>query len=76
MSLIHTETSVFHKYIGIIPLTQEEATTLSDIYSRVSPWEHDDQRTWFLNSDKAVFQTRYDKVKMIKAAIISRKITN
>ena len=59
--------------MGIIPLTQEEATTLSDIYSRVSPWEHDDIRTWYLNGDKTAFETRYRAVKKIKDAIESRK---
>jgi len=69
----HTEVSVFHKYMGVTPLTQDEATALSDIYSRVSPWEHDDYRTSYLNSDKDTFQTRYDKIKIIKEAIIARK---
>lgn len=65
--------SEFHKYVELVPLTPKEATTLCDIYRSVSPWEHDDIRTWYLNSEKPAVQTRYEEVKKIKDALESRK---
>lgn len=63
----------FHKYTCVVPLTNEEAVKLSDTYRMVSPWEHDDERTWYLNSDKSAFENRFQTVKNIKAALEARR---
>lgn len=65
--------SVFHKFTKVTPLTQAEATDLGDLFSKLSVTEHDDPRTAYVNSDKAIFQNRYDRIVAIETAIASRK---
>ena len=65
--------SVFHKYTKVTRLQQTEATELGDLYSKLSITEHDDPRTAYVNTDKATFQTRFNRIKAIEAAIIARK---
>lgn len=69
----HDVMSEFSKYQKLVPLKESEANDLRDLYRKLSPWEHDDCRTWYLNSDKAVFQTRLDKITDIEDAILSRR---
>jgi wobble nucleotide-excising tRNase len=65
--------SVFQKYVKVEPLMQSEATELADLFSKLSVSEHDDPRNAYVNTDKAAFQTRFDKICAIEAAILSRK---
>lgn len=65
--------SVFQKYINVIPLTQDEATKFTDLYSKLSISEHDDPRNAYVNTNKATFQTRFNRITAIETAIVSRK---
>ncbi len=65
--------TAFQSFTKIVPLLPAEATTLRDLYAKLSITEHDDPRTAYVNTDKAMFQTRYDQILAVEAAIISRK---
>lgn len=65
--------SEFHHYTKLVPLLAAEATDLRDLYAKLSISEHDDDRNAYVNTDKTMFQTRYDKIKTIEAAIVARK---
>lgn len=65
--------SEFKDYTKVTPLTQAEALELSDLYSKLSVSEHDDPRNAYINTDKATFQARYDRIISIEQAIVSRK---
>jgi recombinational DNA repair ATPase RecF len=65
--------SEFQSFTKLVPLLQAEATTLRDLYAKLSVTEHDDPRTAYVNTDKATFQVRYDQVLSIEAAIEARK---
>lgn len=65
--------SVFKAYTKVKPLTQAEATELGDLFSKLSVTEHDDPRTAYVNTDKAIFKHRYDRIVAIETAIASRK---
>lgn len=64
--------SDFQKYTKVKPLTPQEATDLKDLYGKLSIREHDDPRNAYVNTDKAMFQTRFDKIVAIEAAIEAR----
>ena len=65
--------SEFHHYTKLVPLLAAEATNLRDLYAQLSISEHDDDRNAYVNTDKAMFQARYDQIKAIEAAIVARK---
>ncbi|HKZ80577.1 MAG TPA: hypothetical protein VJ124_20035, partial [Pyrinomonadaceae bacterium] len=65
--------SEFKYFTKLVPLLPSEATTLRDLYAKLSITEHDDPRAAYVNTDKATFQTRYDQVLLIESAIESRK---
>lgn len=65
--------SEFHHYTKLVPLLPPEASVLRDLYAKLSISEHDDLRNAYVNSDRAAFQTRYDAIKGIEAAIMARK---
>jgi len=65
--------TAFQSFTKIVPLLPTEATTLRDLYAKLSITEHDDPRTAYVSPDKAMFQTRYDQILVVEAAIISRK---
>jgi len=46
---------------------------LKDLYGKLSVTEHDDPRAAYVNTDKATFRTRYDRILTIEGAIVSRK---
>ncbi|PKN60192.1 MAG: hypothetical protein CVU53_04340 [Deltaproteobacteria bacterium HGW-Deltaproteobacteria-11] len=48
-----------------------EASTLRDLYAKLSPDMHDDLRNFYVNTDKAMFQTRYDQIVAVETAITS-----
>lgn len=64
--------TAFQSFTKVVPLLPTEATILHDLYAKLSITEHDDPRTAYVNSDKAMFQTRYDKILDIETAIESR----
>jgi len=65
--------SAFHDFTKIVPLLPAEATTLRDLYAKLSITEHDDPRNAYVNSDKAMFKTRYDQIQNIETAVVTRK---
>lgn len=64
--------TAFQSFTKIVALLPAEAITLRDLYAKLSITEHDDPRTSYVNSDKAMFQTRYDHVVAIETAIKTR----
>ncbi|EIC22414.1 AAA family ATPase [Thiorhodovibrio frisius] len=68
------QVSAFNDFTKVVPLLPAEAQTLKDLFAKLSISEHDDPRNAYINTDKAMFQTRYDAIKMIETAIIGRKI--
>lgn len=64
--------TAFQSFTKIVALLPAEAITLRDLYAKLSITEHDDPRTSYVNSDKAMFQTRYDHVVAIETAIKAR----
>jgi len=65
--------SAFQSFTKVVPLLPAEATALGDLYAKLSITEHDDPRNAYVNSDKAMFQTRYYQITAIEAAIVGRK---
>lgn len=68
------EVSAFAKFTKVVALEPVEAQQFSDLYSDLSITEHDDPRNAYVNTDRATFVARYDRIKVIEAAIIGRKI--
>ena len=65
--------SAFHDFTKVVPLLPAEAQTLKDLYGKLSTTEHDDPTNAYVNTDKAVFKTRYDTINDIETAIVGRK---
>jgi hypothetical protein len=65
--------SEFDRLTKLIPLENQEATKLRDLYAKLSITEHDDPRNSYVNTDKAMFKTRYDAIIAVEAAIVARK---
>lgn len=66
--------SEFQHFTKLVSLLPAEATTLRDLYAKLSITEHDDPRNAYVNTDKAMFKTRYDSIVAVENAIISRKL--
>lgn len=67
------QVSAFDDFTKVTPLFPTEAQTLRDLFAKLSITEHDDPRNAYVNTDKAMFQTRYDSINRIETAIVSRK---
>ncbi|NTW84280.1 MAG: AAA family ATPase [Chlorobiaceae bacterium] len=67
------QVSAFEDFTKVVALLTPEAQTLRDLYSKLSITEHDDPRNAYVNTDKAMFQTRYNAIKSIETAIIGRR---
>ncbi len=67
------QVSAFDDFTKVIPLLPAEAQSLRDLFAKLSITEHDDPRNAYVNTDKAMFQTRYNTIKAIETAIIGRK---
>lgn len=65
--------SAFQSFTKIVPLLQTEATMLRDLYAKLSITEHDDPRNAYVNTDKAMFQARYDQIQNIETDVVARK---
>lgn len=66
--------SNFAALTGLVPLLETEATELADLYAKLSTSEHDDARNAYVNTDKATFQARYDKILAIESAVLGRRV--
>lgn len=64
--------TAFQSFTKIVALLPAEATVLRDLYAKLSITEHDDPRTCYVNTDKAMFQTRYDHIVAVETAIKAR----
>jgi hypothetical protein len=64
--------TAFQNFTKVVALLPAEATTLRDLYAKLSIPEHDDPRTAYVNTDKAMFQTRYNQILRIETAIKGR----
>lgn len=65
--------SQFQHYTKLVALLPEEAAILRDLYERLSPPEHGgDARNSYVNTDKAMFQTRYNKILAVETAVKAR----
>ena len=49
--------SEFHHYTKLVRLEPAEATTLRDLYAKLSITEHDDARNACVNTDRLLFRT-------------------
>lgn len=65
--------SEFQKFTQLVPLLPAEALELKDLFGKLSKSEHDDDRNSYVNTDKAMFKTRYDRIKQIESDIVARK---
>jgi hypothetical protein len=61
--------SNFHNFTKIVPLTVQEADDLRDLYSNLSPPEHDDVRNFYTTKTRIQFKNWYDKIIGIKVSI-------
>ena len=67
------QVSAFDDFTKVVPLLPTEAQTLRDLFAKLSITEHDDPRNAYVNTDKAMFQTRYGAIKAVETAIVGRK---
>ncbi|NCB85607.1 MAG: chromosome segregation protein SMC, partial [Bacteroidia bacterium] len=67
------QVSAFDEFTKVVPLLATEAQSLRDLFEKLSITEHDDPRNAYVNTDKAMFQTRYGAIKNIETAIIGRR---
>jgi len=64
--------TAFQSFTKVVALLPAEATNLRDLYAKLSITEHDDPRTAYVNTDKAMFQNRYKQILTIETAIKGR----
>lgn len=67
------QVSAFDDFTKVVPLLPAEAQMLRDLFAKLSISEHDDPRNSYVNTDKAMFQNRYNHIKAIESAIVGRK---
>lgn len=67
------QVSAFEDFTKVVPLLPAEAQALRDLFAKLSITEHDDPRNAYVNTDKAMFQTRYNTITIIETAIVGRK---
>ena len=65
--------TAFQSFTKVVALLPTEATALRDLYEKLSITEHDDPRNAYVNTDKAMFQTRYNQILAIEAAVVARR---
>ncbi|MFC1603195.1 AAA family ATPase [Pseudomonadota bacterium] len=65
--------SEFRKFTKVVPLLVQEADELRDLFSHLSPPEHDDIRNFYITKTKAQFNTWYSRIVAIKEAVESRR---
>lgn len=67
------QVSAFSSFTKVVPLFPHEASKLQDLYSKLSVSEHDDPQNAYVNTDKAMFQSRYDEILSVETAVVARK---
>lgn len=67
------QVSAFDEFTKVVPLLAPEAQSLRDLFEKLSITEHDDPRNAYVNTDKAMFQTRYGAIKNIETEIVGRR---
>lgn len=65
--------TAFQSFTKLVALLPAEAITLRDLYAKLSITEHDDPRNAYVNTDKAMFQTRYNQILAVETAVAGRK---
>jgi hypothetical protein len=65
--------TAFQRFTKVVALLATEATALRDLYEKLSITEHDHPRNAYVNTDKAMFQTRYNQILAIEAAVAARR---
>jgi energy-coupling factor transporter ATP-binding protein EcfA2 len=65
--------SGFDEFVRLVPLTQQEAQKLSDLYGHLSVPEHDDPRNFYVSRNKTSFQTWFNDLCGIEDDLISRR---
>ncbi len=65
--------TAFQSFTKVVALLPTEAIALRDLYAKLSITEHDDPRNAYVNTDKAMFNTRFAQILAIEAAIVSRR---
>ncbi|MCG8041358.1 MAG: AAA family ATPase [Candidatus Thiodiazotropha taylori] len=65
--------SEFREFTKVVPLLEQEADELRDLFSNLSPPEHDDIRNFYVTKTKAQFNTWYNRIVAIKDAVESRR---
>lgn len=65
--------SNFKNYEKLIPLKPDESQKLRDLYKKLSPFEHDDERVWFTNTEVIQLQSRYQEIIVIETELLRRR---
>jgi len=65
--------SNFKNYEKLIPLKRDESQKLRDLYKKLSPFEHDDERVWFTNTEVIQLQSRYQQIIVIETELLRRR---
>lgn len=65
--------SEFHKFTKIVPLLESEASELRDLFSSLSPPEHDDVRNFYTSKSRLQFKNWYDRIIAVKNAVEGRR---
>lgn len=66
--------SNFHQFTKIVPLLEGEANELKDLYSNLSPPEHDDVRNYYTTKSRLQFKNWFDRVVAVKITVESRRV--
>lgn len=65
--------SEFSSFTKVVPLTDEEANRLRDLYANLSPTEHDDIRNHYTSRNLAEFRDWYLQLCNMKSALQQRR---
>ncbi|WP_174420986.1 AAA family ATPase [Burkholderia diffusa] len=65
--------SEFQNFTKIVPLTQQEANELRDLYANLSPAEHDDIRNFYASKTRTQFEHWYAGLVAIRDALLARR---
>ncbi|MBI1338081.1 MAG: AAA family ATPase [Phycisphaera sp.] len=57
----------------LVALTNDEATTLKDVFGRMSPQEHDDASTFYTAMDVGILKASYEDVLKVEEALVARR---
>jgi len=66
--------SNFHQFTKIVPLLEGEANELKDLYSNLSPPEHDDVRNYYTAKSRFQFKNWFNRIVAVKITVESRRV--